>query len=137
MGAIKVELVEVGLDFLAVGYERGELSRIEAAPLVIAEGALQGREQGHRALMHEVHCPGVNGDMSRTERSDGCGGSIETDKMHIDIAVVLEGSGDRQTGGEGPAEAVNKDVDLLALVLCEFAVNGRAIEVVASDVAFE
>ena len=57
--------------------------------------------------------------------------------MHIDIAVVLEGCGDRQAGGEGTTEAVDKDVDLLALVLGEFAVNGRAVEVVASDVAFE
>ena len=57
--------------------------------------------------------------------------------MHIDIAVFLEGCGDRQTGGERPAEAVDKDVDLLALVLGEFPVNGRAVEVVASDVAFE
>jgi len=57
--------------------------------------------------------------------------------MHIDIAVVLEGCGDRQAGGEGTAEAVDKDVDLLALVFGEFAVNGRAVEVVASDVAFD
>lgn len=71
------------------------------------------------------------------ERSDGCGGSIEAHEMHIDIAVVLEGCGDRQAGGKGTAEAVDKDVDLLALVLCEFAVNCRAVEVVASDVAFE
>ena len=57
--------------------------------------------------------------------------------MHIDIAVVLEGCGDRQAGGEGPAEAVDKDVDLLALVLGEGFVNGRAVEVGTSDVAFE
>ena len=87
--------------------------------------------------MHQIHGPGVNGDVCRAERSDGCGGSIEAHEMHIDIAVVLEGCGDRQAGGEGPAEAVDKDVDLLALVLGEFAVNGRAVEVVASDVAFE
>ena len=57
--------------------------------------------------------------------------------MHIDIAVVLEGCGDRQVGGERPAEAVDKDVDLLALVLGEFAVDSGAVEVVASDVTFE
>ena len=57
--------------------------------------------------------------------------------MHIDIAVVLEGCGDRQAGCEGPAEAVDKDVDLLTIVLGESAVNGRAVEVVASNVAFE
>lgn len=37
--------------------------------------------------------------------------------MHIDIAVVLEGCGDRQASGERPTEAVDKDVDLLALFL--------------------
>ena len=57
--------------------------------------------------------------------------------MHIDIAVVLEGCGDREAGGERASETVDKDVDLLSLVLGEFAVNGRAVEVVASDVAFE
>ena len=87
--------------------------------------------------MHEVHGPGIDGDVGRAERSDGCGGSIESDEMHIDIAVVLEGSGDRQAGGEGTAEAVDKDVDLLTLVFGKFAVNGRAVEVVPSDVAFE
>ena len=87
--------------------------------------------------MHQIHGPGVNGDVCRAERSDGCGGSIEAHEMHIDIAVVLEGCGDRQAGGEGPAEAVDKDVDLLALVLGEFTVNGRAVEVVTSDVAFK
>ena len=57
--------------------------------------------------------------------------------MHDNIAVVLEGCGDRQAGGEGAAEAVYKDVDLLSLVLGEGFVNGRAVEVDASDVAFE
>lgn len=87
--------------------------------------------------MHEIHGPGIDGDVGRAERGDGCGRSIETHEMHIDIAVVAEGSGDRQAGGERTAEAVDKDVDLLALVLGEFAVNGRAVEVVASDVTFE
>lgn len=57
--------------------------------------------------------------------------------MHIDIAVVLESCGNRQVAGERPAEAVDKDVDLLSLDLGEFAFNGLAVEVVASDVAFE
>lgn len=87
--------------------------------------------------MHQVHSPGVNGDVSHAERSDGCGGSIESHEMHIYIAVVLEGCGDRQTRGEETSEAVGKDVALLSLVLGELAVNGRAVEVVASDVAFE
>ena len=87
--------------------------------------------------MHEVHCPCVNGDVGRAERSDGCGRGIETHEMHIDIAVVAEGCGDRQAGGEGTAEAVDKDVYLLAIVLGKLAVNGRAVEVVPSDVAFQ
>ena len=57
--------------------------------------------------------------------------------MHIDIAVVAEGCGDRQAGGERTAEAVDKDVDGLTLVLGKLLVNGRAIEVVPSDVAFK
>lgn len=87
--------------------------------------------------MHQIHGPGVNGDVSRAERSDGCGGSIEAHEMHIDIAVVLEGCGDRQAGCEGPAEAVNKDVDLLALVFGKLLVNGSTVEVIAPDVTFQ
>lgn len=87
--------------------------------------------------MHEVHCPGINGDVGGTERGDGCRRGIESDEMHIDIAVVLEGCGDRQAGGEGAAETVDKDVHLLAVVLGKFAVNGRAVEVVPSDLAFQ
>ena len=56
-GEVAHRAFEVGLDFLAVGNERSELSRIETAPLVIAEGALQGREQGHRALCTRYIAP--------------------------------------------------------------------------------
>lgn len=87
--------------------------------------------------MHQVHSPGVNGDESRAEGSDGCSGSIETHEVHIDVAVALECCGDRQAGDEGSAEAVDKDIDLLSLVFGKFTVNGRAVEIVASDVAFE
>ena len=87
--------------------------------------------------MHEVHSAGINGDVSRAERSDGSGGSIETHEMHIDIAVVTEGGRDRQAGSEGTAEAVNKHVDLLAIVLDKLLVNGSTFEVIPSDVAFE
>ena len=66
LGAIKVELVEAGLDFLAVGDERCELVAVKTAPL----------EEGHRAFMHEVHGPGIDGDVGRAERSDGGGGGI-------------------------------------------------------------
>ena len=53
--------------------------------------------------------------MSRAERSDGCGRSIESDEMHIDLAVIFESSRDRQAGGKRTAEAVNKHIHLLAL----------------------
>lgn len=87
--------------------------------------------------MNEIHAAGINGDVCGTERSDGCGRSIETHEMHIDIAVVTEGGRDRQAGGEGTAEAVDKDIDLLAVVLGEHGINVATVEVPASDVAFE
>ena len=65
--------------------------------------------------MHEIHSPRVNGNMSRAERSDGCVRSIESDEMHIDLAVIIESSGDRQAGGERTAEAVDKHIHFLAL----------------------
>ncbi len=90
LGAVQVELVKVGLDLLAVGDKRGELVGVQTAPL----------EEGHRAFMHEVHGPGIDGDVDRAERSDGSGGGIESHEMYINIAVVAESSGDRQAGGE-------------------------------------
>ena len=87
--------------------------------------------------MDEIHAAGINGDVGRTERSDGCGRSIESHEMHIDIAVVAESSGDRQTGGERAAEAVDKPVDLRTLIFGKILVNGRAVEVVPSHVAFK
>ncbi len=70
-------------------------------------------------------------------RKDSGGRSIEAHEMHIDIAVVTEGGRYRQAGGEGPAEAVDKDIDLLALVFGKYSVNIATVEVPASDVAFE
>ena len=87
--------------------------------------------------MNEVHAAGINGYVGGAERSDGSGRSIETHEMHIDIAVVTEGGRYRQAGGEGTAEAVDKDIDLLAVVLGKLLVNGSAVEAVALDVAFE
>lgn len=113
LGYIKVELVKVGLNLLAVGYERRELVAVQAAPL----------EEGGGTLVNEVHGTRINGDVSRAERSDGSGGSIETHEMHIDIAVVTEGGRNRQAGGEGAAEAVNKGIDRLAVVLGKYSVN--------------
>ena len=93
--------------------------------------------QRRRTFLDEVHGVLVEGDMSRTERSDGSGGSIHADEVIADLAVVLEGCGDRQAGGEGAAEAVDKEVDLLALVFGKLLVNGSTVEVIASSVAFE
>ena len=87
--------------------------------------------------MHEVHSPGIHRDMRSTERSDGGCRGIEPHEMHIDIAVVFESGGDTEAGGERAAEAVNKDIDALPLVLGEGRVNGLAVEVRASNVAFK
>ena len=77
---------------LAVGDERSEPVAVERSPLVTAAGALQSREQGHRAFVNEIHSPGINGDVCCAELSDGCSRGVQADEMHIDIAVVLEGS---------------------------------------------
>ncbi len=87
--------------------------------------------------MHKVHGSCINGDMRRTERSDCCGGSIESDKMHVDIAVVAERCGNGEAGGERASEGIDKHIDLFAVVLGKLAVNGSAVEVVPSDVAFQ
>lgn len=87
--------------------------------------------------MHEIHSTGINGDVGRTERSDGGGRGIESDEMHIDIAVILESSGDTEAGGQRASETVDKHIDRLALILGEFTVNGATVEVITSDVAFE
>ena len=100
-------------NFVERGNERRELVAVETAPL----------EESHRTLVDEIHSPGINGDISRVERGDGCGGSIEFDEMHIYLAVIFKSSGDRQAGGEGTAEAVDKHIHLLALVLGKFFVN--------------
>ena len=49
--------------------------------------------------------------------------------MHIYLTVVLE------RGRDG--KQVNEDIDLLSIVFGEFAVDGGAVEVIPSDVAFE
>lgn len=87
--------------------------------------------------MNEVHAAGINGDVGDAERNDGSGRSIETHEMHIDIAVVFEGSGDRQASGERAAETVYKYVDLFALVLGKLLVNSSTVEVIAPNVAFQ
>jgi len=57
--------------------------------------------------------------------------------MHGDIAVVAESGGDREAGGERAAGGIDKHVDLFALVVGKRPVNGVAVEVLASDIAFE
>ena len=56
--------------------------------------------------------------------------------MHIYLTVVLECGRDGKAGGERAAEGVNEDIDL-SIVFGEFAVDGGAVEVIPSDVAFE
>lgn len=70
-------------------------------------------------------------------RKDSDGRCLVSDEMHHHIAVVAEGSRDRQAGGKGTAEAVEKDTDLLAVVFGEHGVNVATVEVPAPDVAFE
>lgn len=55
----------------------------------------------------------------------------------MDIVVVPDGFRDKLTGSVRSAKAVDNDFNLRALVLGEFAVNCRAVEVVVFDVAFE
>lgn len=56
LDAIKVELIEVILDFLTVDNERSERGRVETAP----------HEENHRAFMHEVHSAHIHQDVSGT-----------------------------------------------------------------------
>ncbi|MDD6832198.1 MAG: hypothetical protein PUE80_03445 [bacterium] len=56
--------------------------------------------QRRRALVDEVHGVLVNGDMSRAERSDGCGGRIHADEVNADLAVILESSGNGERGAK-------------------------------------
>lgn len=75
--------------------------------------------------------------MRCTKRSDGCSRGVQSDEVDGNIAVIAERRGDRQAGGERTAEAVDKDIDTLTLVLGEGRVNGLSVEVGASDVTFE
>ena len=127
MGDIKVELGKVDLNLLTVSNERSQLVTVETAPL----------KEGGRTLVDDIHSAGINGDVSRAERSDGYDRSIESDEMHIDLTVFFGSSGDRQAGGEGTSEGVNEDVYILALVLDDGGVNGGTVEVIASEVALE
>lgn len=70
-------------------------------------------------------------------RMDSGGRCLVSDEMHPHIAVVAEGGRDRQAGGEGTAEAVDKDTDLLAVVFGEHGVNVATVEVPDPEVAFE
>lgn len=72
-----------------------------------------------------------------TSSARRAGGGIEPDEMHIYLTVVLERGRGGKAGGERAAEGVNEDIDLLSIVFGEFAVDGGAVEVIPSDVAFE
>ena len=87
--------------------------------------------------MHEVHGRCVDADVSGTERSDGCGTGIHSHEVDGDIAMTLERRGDGERGRQRTAEAVNQHVDRLALVTGKHIVHIVAVEVDASDVAFE
>ncbi len=73
--------------------------------------------------MLHVHLPRVNWDVNRAKRSDGCGGSVENNETHIDIAVVFEGGGDRQAGGKLPAELVIRTFTCLSTFFASSFIN--------------
>lgn len=85
----------------------GELVAVERAPFVTAAGALQSREQGHRAFVNEIHGPGIDGDVYCAKRSDGGGRGIESDEMHRHFAVVTEGGRDGEAGSEPPRLSIS------------------------------
>ena len=78
--------------------------------------------------MNALHSTCINGDVSRAERSDGCGKCIKSDEMRIDLAEIFESSGDRQAGGGRTAEAVNKHINSLFSFLVSFCqpLSGRS-----------
>ena len=126
-GNIVVEFVEVTDCRLAVVTDSCELVGIEASPL----------EKLRAALVHEVHGRRVDADVPGTERSDGCGTGIHPHEVDGDIAMTFERRGDGDGGRQRTAEAIDEHVDRLALVLGKHIVHVVAVEVVASDIAFE
>ena len=75
--------------------------------------------------------------MSRTERSDCCGGSIHADEVNADLAVVLESSGNGESGCKVAAERVNQHVHILAGILGEDIIDIISVKVGTADEAFE
>ena len=126
-GDVHVELVEVGSSLFAVGDKGAELVGIEASPF----------KERRRTLVDEVHSVLVNGDVSRAERSDGCGGSIHADEVNADLAVVLESSGNGERGGKVAAERVNQHVHFLAGILGEDVIDIISVKVGTADEAFQ
>ena len=126
-GDVHVELVKVGGSLFAVGDKGAELVGIEASPF----------KERSRTLVDEVHGVLVNGDMSRTERSDSCGGSIHADEVNADLAVVLESSGNGESGGKVATERVNQHVHFLAGILGEDIIDIIAVKVGTADEAFQ
>lgn len=64
-------------------------------------------------------------------------GGIHAHEVDGDIAMTFERRGDGDGGRQRTAEAVDKHVDRLALVLGKHIVHIVAVEVVSSDIAFE
>ena len=89
------------------------------------------------ALVNEVHGVAVNADTLGSEGGDRGSRGVHADEMHGDIAVQFEGRRDGERGGERAAERVDEHVDGFPGILAENEVNIVAVEVVASDEAFE
>ena len=87
--------------------------------------------------MNEVHSHGINGNVSRAERSDGGSTGVHSHEMDGNVRVVFERRGDAQGGSHGAAEGVNEDVNRLADLLSKHIVDIVTVEVGAADEAFE
>ncbi len=87
--------------------------------------------------MHEVPGGGVDADVLCTEGGDSRCGGVHAYEMHRHVAVQLESGGNRKCGGERAACAVDKHVNGFPGVFCEYVVYIIAVEVVASDEAFQ
>ena len=87
--------------------------------------------------MDEIHGVLVDGDMSRTERSDSSGGSIHADEVNTNLAVVLESSGNGERSGKAATERVNQHVHLLTGILGEDIIDIIAVKVDTADEAFQ
>ena len=88
-------------------------------------------------LMHEVHAVLVNEDALCAHGCYGCCRRVHSGEMHSHSAVVLEAPRHAQGSTYRSAEAVDKHVDILALVLRELVVHIVGIEIVSADISFQ